>query len=94
MSHHSGMTICCSANIWSMSHNMYLIIRVTSMQRNTYHKRKYIYMKTSVYNKRTIYLFKAFKHNTNYNNKMMALQITSVASDTSHIKDYQNANYP
>jgi CxxC motif-containing protein len=31
--HHSGTT-CRSANIWYTSHNMYLIFRVTSMQRN------------------------------------------------------------
>jgi len=34
MNHHSGTTTCRSANIWHMSHNMYLIIGITSKQRN------------------------------------------------------------
>jgi hypothetical protein len=36
MSHHSGMTTCHSAHIQYTFHNMYLIIRVTSMQRITH----------------------------------------------------------
>jgi hypothetical protein len=36
MSHHSGTATCHSANIWYTFHNMYLIIRVTFMQRITH----------------------------------------------------------
>jgi hypothetical protein len=35
MSHHNGTTTCRLANIWYIPHNMYLIFRVTSMQRIT-----------------------------------------------------------
>jgi len=31
MDPHSGTTICRKANIWYIPHNMYLIIRVTSI---------------------------------------------------------------
>jgi hypothetical protein len=34
--HHNGMTNCRSTNIWYTLHYMYLIFKVTSMQRNIY----------------------------------------------------------